>query len=1017
MKNSITHSVLAASAVVGAVLLPSSAHADIPSVYESYDRNPLGDMVGQPSGGYGVTGNYYLQGSASSGAFSIVPGGLAFGNFNLITDASRCVQVNANATATGVGIRVDGGKAYGDTDFYYYDKVYCSYLVNFTNVSNLAAGRAEVRASSAESGGTLSMQVHMDASAVAQPTPPALLSPLPVSNAAATGANTIQPALAYTGGTYARVPTTSAPVDNSLVLGTTYMMIGRFNNVGNALNVSRSSTWDSGSRNLTVTPDATGIQVGQIAIGTGIADYSVVTGVNGTTVTLDKNTTAAGSATSVGFHLLVGDLAMALVSPANNIPTLTASATVGNISAGMIATGTGIPANTTVTGTSTSGGNLIISLNAPVTVASGTLVTFRSITPITASWSANSNIITVTHNPGDIGIPGNTGIQVGQHVRGAGLPENAIVSKVQAGSGGNTTITINSTTTSAGSAGVYFFTRSGTSSLFALTYNQYLSFRNSGSTDAERNAYLDATPMGRGDNQISVKITGPVVLSGNIEFGHGRFVHLVAHGATGSNQTYKFDELRYGPSLMSVTQPTAVLPVPANDVAAFDDMTNRFERYLYNGYGWKSGYYEIEETAGTQGARGLTNTSGAEIVQGSGHYLDVVTRAATNTDQGIRRRPDPMVVDMSKPYTLSFDYKVTSGESTFTQFADRIQIGADVQIAGTTGAVTQSSNLGPNPTRPGLTPTQITAGTGINWMIGVVGNSDGDRPMYPGRWYFWDMDGATRPSDANNYFVRGNMVLASDDNDSDPDNDYIPAIGAGIYSFKIEVNPQTYTYRATIYLREHFSTPENQVKKFSKGGLRFRDNVPADAIFWGVSKSNNEFRSFALDNLRVVQGVDFFPDWIATFPSITGSANKLRTADPDQDGRKNFLEYALDGNPSSGASSGKISTTVSTIASSQYHTLTLPVRSGFTFSAGTETADLGSQVSTYTQPEGIKYKIQGSYDLTNWNAQVVEVTPALATSPALTTSPGWTYKTFRLAQPVSPTHPKGFLRAVVETTK
>ncbi|MGC4014737.1 MAG: hypothetical protein QM755_09515 [Luteolibacter sp.] len=91
-----------------------------------------------------------------------------------------------------------------------------------------------------------------------------------------------------------------------------------------------------------------------------------------------------------------------------------------------------------------------------------------------------------------------------------------------------------------------------------------------------------------------------------------------------------------------------------------------------------------------------------------------------------------------------------------------------------------------------------------------------------------------------------------------------------------------------------------------------------------------------------------------------------------------------------------------------YLTLTLPVRgSGTTFSGSTE------QVSALV--DGIYYHVQGSNDLTNFTATVVEVTGADATSiqsslPTLST--GWFYRTFRSQNSVSVT-PKTFLRAKI----
>jgi hypothetical protein len=64
--------------------------------------------------------------------------------------------------------------------------------------------------------------------------------------------------------------------------------------------VSTTGTWTSGTPTITVA-SATGIAIGQYVSGTGIPANSRVVSVVGTTVTIDSNTTAAGSATALSF--------------------------------------------------------------------------------------------------------------------------------------------------------------------------------------------------------------------------------------------------------------------------------------------------------------------------------------------------------------------------------------------------------------------------------------------------------------------------------------------------------------------------------------------------------------------------------------------------------------------------------------------------------------------------------------------------------------------------------------------
>lgn len=139
-------------------------------------------------------------------------------------------------------------------------------------------------------------------------------------------------------------------------------------------------------------------------------------------------------------------------------------------------------------------------------------------------------------------------------------------------------------------------------------------------------------------------------------------------------------------------------------------------------------------------------------------------------------------------------------------------------------------------------------------------------------------------------------------------------------------------------------------------------------------------------------------------------ANNAPTADPDFDGKTNLQEFGFDGNPLSGVDEGKIVGKVAPVGADQVMTLTLPVRSGATFSGSTE------QVSAVI--DGVTYRIQGSDTLTNpWGLVISEVLGGDAAAirsglPALST--GWTYRTFRSPGTVTDGDPSDFLRAGIE---
>jgi hypothetical protein len=142
----------------------------------------------------------------------------------------------------------------------------------------------------------------------------------------------------------------------------------------------------------------------------------------------------------------------------------------------------------------------------------------------------------------------------------------------------------------------------------------------------------------------------------------------------------------------------------------------------------------------------------------------------------------------------------------------------------------------------------------------------------------------------------------------------------------------------------------------------------------------------------------------ATAKSLTQS-NNAKNLDPDNDGKNNLAEFALDGDPLTGSADGKLVGKVVTIEAQKIYTLTLPVRTGAVF-----TNNGGDQLSTPI--DGVIYRIEGDEDLSTFASTIAEVTGEDAAAiqaglPAL--SSGWTYRTFRAPGNLSST-PKSFLR-------
>lgn len=153
-----------------------------------------------------------------------------------------------------------------------------------------------------------------------------------------------------------------------------------------------------------------------------------------------------------------------------------------------------------------------------------------------------------------------------------------------------------------------------------------------------------------------------------------------------------------------------------------------------------------------------------------------------------------------------------------------------------------------------------------------------------------------------------------------------------------------------------------------------------------------------------------FSTWTGTTYSLTGG-DALPEADPDGDGVKNIVEFALNGNPTSGSNNG-LSTTLIQDASAPAGnelTYTLAVRDGATFTSGAG----GAQTATV---DGVIYTVQGSVDLSGFASPVSVIGSASDTAPGLPSLAGtsWEYRTFKLDASEG-LGGKGFLRVKIET--
>jgi len=149
----------------------------------------------------------------------------------------------------------------------------------------------------------------------------------------------------------------------------------------------------------------------------------------------------------------------------------------------------------------------------------------------------------------------------------------------------------------------------------------------------------------------------------------------------------------------------------------------------------------------------------------------------------------------------------------------------------------------------------------------------------------------------------------------------------------------------------------------------------------------------------------------ASAKGLTSGVNDGKTADPDNDGMNNLMEFAFDGNPLSGGSDHRIFTKVAMVNGAPALTLTLPVRVGTSFPSS-----IGELVSTPGTGTNVIYHIQGAIDLSSWALDVDEVPPGdLATVQMGIPNPetGWTNRSFYIPGSDPSGTPTCFIRAQV----
>jgi autotransporter-associated beta strand protein len=198
-------------------------------------------------------------------------------------------------------------------------------------------------------------------------------------------------------------------------------------------------------------------------------------------------------------------------------------------------------------------------------------------------------------------------------------------------------------------------------------------------------------------------------------------------------------------------------------------------------------------------------------------------------------------------------------------------------------------------------------------------------------------------------------------------------------------------------------------------GTLFIGGVQKAAGIWGSVASgapNNDPSLTGTGTLTVASGpaVSAFGSWIAgsfangTVPGGQQGVND----DPDADGASNLVEFAFDGDPTSGANNGKIHVfTVDTDHDGETANAELVLTAAVRSTVGAFTGATAKSASV----DGITYTIEGSTTLDPFTTQVNNVPTAVPPSPA-TLSSGYVWKSFSL-DGSNGLPGKGFLRAKV----
>jgi beta-glucanase (GH16 family) len=277
-------------------------------------------------------------------------------------------------------------------------------------------------------------------------------------------------------------------------------------------------------------------------------------------------------------------------------------------------------------------------------------------------------------------------------------------------------------------------------------------------------------------------------------------------------------------------------------------------------------------------------------------------------------------------------------------------------------------------------------------------------------------------SDASTYWYVGGGAPGNPGNKRVDANMYVEKTGAlsgrkVIFQGSVLSNTLTSAHNGTVFIRDFapdFSSSNSVTAPLVNGFFHISLDTDPGAgrhVQYGFQISGpNVWSTDAgpYGSVRVSAAInDPFTTWISgfDFPGVA-EPDLTPSGDPDNDGRNNLIEFALDGNPAAAADRDNKRARIEETAGNPALVLTLPVRSGALFGGFPAKTAVIDQVA---------YRIEGSSDLNLFDREVIEIPANPAGMPAL--APGWNYHAFRLAGTPgdgSPGGAAGFLRVRVE---